>query len=300
MRRIKGTVKAVDGVSFSIEENKTYGLVGESGCGKTTVGKMAIGLLRPTGGEVLFEGDDLYRIKGSSLRRLRCDFQIVFQDPFNSLNPRMKVQEIISEPIIVHGLAGTTRQRKEKVAQLLDSVGLKAIHMDRYPHEFSGGERQRIGIARALASNPKLIVCDEPVSSLDLSIQAQVLNLLMDLQKKFGLSYLLIAHNLRVVEHVSDIVMVMYLGKIVEKASNIELYSKPLHPYTKALFDAAYGKLDEKKVLKGEIPSPISPPSGCYFRTRCPYAFERCIEEEPQLLEHKPGRFCACHIAGQF
>ncbi len=295
-RQFVGTVKAVDGISFEIEEGKTLGVVGESGCGKTTLSRIILNLITPTSGEVFFDGLEIAGLSQNKMRPLRKALQAVFQDPYNSLNPRMKIGEILSEPLIVHGI-GDAKTRKEKVSDLLSRVGLRPEHTRRYPHQFSGGERQRIGIARALATGPKLVICDEPVSSLDLSIQAQILKLLSDIQKELRLSYLFISHDLRVIESVSDYVMVMYLGKVFEYASTDELYSFPMHPYTEALFSAIEigperGK--RKTLVKGEPPSPISPPSGCKFHPRCPYAEPQCKIEEPALQEVKTGHFVAC------
>ncbi|MFA5094815.1 MAG: oligopeptide/dipeptide ABC transporter ATP-binding protein, partial [Candidatus Omnitrophota bacterium] len=273
-RKVIGTVRAVDGISFDIEKGKTLGLVGESGCGKSTLSRLILNLLKPDSGEVIFEGTNVSGLTQSRMRPLRKDLQVIFQDPYNSLNPRMRIQQILSEPLSVHGMAGPAECAK-MAAEMLRRVGLKSEHLSRYPHQFSGGERQRIGIARALMTKPKLLVCDEPVSSLDLSIQAQILSLMKDLKEELGLSYLFISHDLRVVESVSDEVLVMYLGKPFEVASTGELYSSPMHPYTEALFSAINSG---KRVfsVKGEPPSPIKPPCGCKFHPRCPYAEQGC------------------------
>lgn len=280
-------VKAVQGVSLRLKRGETLGLVGESGCGKSTLGRCLIRLNDVTSGTVKFGGRDITHLKGEELRALRRKFQIIFQDPYSSLNPRMTVQEILEEPLLVHKLHDSAGDRKHRVYQLLDSVGLKTEHLSRYPHEFSGGQRQRIGIARALAVEPELIVCDEPISALDVSIQAQIINLLMDLQQKLGLTYLFIAHDLKVVEHVSDRVAVMYLGKIVEEATPAEIYQSPRHPYTKALL-SAIPELNprarrERIILKGDVPSPLHPPSGCQFHPRCFHARTDCATREPRL-----------------
>ena len=305
IQRQVGAVRAVDGVSFDIQRGETLGLVGESGCGKSTTGRTILQLYRPTAGSVNFEGIDLVHLKGEELRKMRRKMQMIFQDPYASLNPRMTVADIVGEPLMVHNVA-TGKEIEERVKHLLHVVNLNPSFAGRYPHEFSGGQRQRIGVARALALQPSFIICDEPISALDVSIQAQVVNLLEELQEQFNLTYLFIAHDLSMVRHISDRVAVMYLGVIVELASRDELYTHPLHPYTRALLsavpipDPVADAKRERTILKGDVPSPVNPPSGCRFRTRCPIAEGVCAESRPDFREIKPGHFVACFFAERY
>lgn len=293
-------LKAVDGVSFNLRAGETLGLVGESGCGKSTTGKAILRLLEPESGEICFDGENLLALSSRQMRHRRRDLQMIFQDPYSSLNPRMRVMDIVGEPLKIHGLA-KGRALRQEVARLLQTVGMEAACLNRYPHEFSGGQRQRIGIARALALKPRLIVADEPVSALDLSIQAQVVNLMQDIQQQFDLTYLFIAHDLSIIEHISDRIAVMYLGRIVEMTPAEELYRNPRHPYSEALLNAVPvpdpHARRQKRPLTGEIPSPLHPPSGCHFHPRCPYARERCRHEAPALNDRGGGHLAACHFS---
>ena len=299
--RVTGDVKAVDDITFDVYEGETLGIVGESGCGKSTTGRAIMRLHQPTEGEVYFQDVELTKLSDEEMRKMRKDIQMVFQDPYASLNPRHTVEKILEEPLIVHGI-GDKAERKKRVREYLELVGLSSYHAKRYPHQFSGGQRQRIGIARALMTNPKLIIADEPVSALDVSIQAQVLNLMQKLQKDFNLTYIFIAHDLGVVRHISNRVGVMYLGRMVELSDSEELYANPLHPYSQALLSAVpvphpqYQK--EQLFLKGDIPSPANPPSGCTFHTRCPFAMDTCRSTMPPFIEAKPGHYVACHLVG--
>jgi len=300
IQRRVGDIKAVDGISFFIKRGETLGLVGESGCGKSTTGRAILQLYRPTGGEVIFDGVNLCELKGEKLRRMRRRMQMIFQDPYASLNPRMTVGNIIGEPLEVHNIM-SGKERRERIQELLRIVGLNPYFINRYPHEFSGGQRQRIGVARALAVQPDFIVCDEPISALDVSIQAQIINLLEELQEKFNLTYLFIAHDLAVVRHISNRVAVMYLGKLMELTDRDTLYREPLHPYTKALLsavpipDPVVEERRQRIILEGDVPSPANPPSGCNFRTRCPVKMDICAEVEPEWKEVQPDHFVACH-----
>lgn len=294
-----GEVKAVDDVSFQVMPGETFGIVGESGCGKSTTGKTILQLIKPTAGNIRFEGKEITTIPPEEMRKLRRDMQIIFQDPYASLNPRHKVEKIITEPLLVHGMS-SAKERKERLKELLEIVGLSMYHASRYPHQFSGGQRQRIGIARALANNPKLIICDEPVSALDVSVQSQILNLLEDLRQKFKLTYIFIAHDLSVVRHISHRVGVMYLGRMVEMAEKDKLYDNPRHPYTEALFSAVPvpdpDAVRERIILTGDVPSPANPPQGCTFHTRCPKAMDICKVEKPEFRKVEEGHFVACHL----
>lgn len=297
----KATVHAVTDVNLNVYEGETLGVVGESGCGKSTLGRLMLRLLDATKGEVFFDGTELNTLKEEELRHMRKQMQMVFQDPFASLNPRLKIKEIIAEPMITHNMYTGKGEMEDRIADLLKKTGIRPEFMNRYPHQFSGGQRQRVSIARALALNPRLVICDEPVSALDVSIQSQILNLLGDLQAEMNLTYVFISHDLSVVRYLSDRVCVMFLGKVCELGITRDIYARPLHPYTQFLLEAVpipdpERKKEAKNMLSGEIPSPVNPPSGCYFRTRCPYATERCAQETPVLREVEPDRFVACHL----
>lgn len=299
-RKTVADVKAVDDISFYVNKGETLGLVGESGCGKSTTGATILRLIEASSGEVYFEGKDVLALNKKEMREIRKEMQIIFQDPYASLNPRMTVGEIVGEPLVIHNLVKNKTERRKKVEQLLDSVGLTSDQMNRYPHEFSGGQRQRVGVARALAVDPKLIIADEPVSALDVSIQAQVINILQDLQKEYGLTYLFIAHDLSVVKHISDRIAVMYLGKIVELTNKYDLYNNPLHPYTQSLLSAIpipEPKRDKNRIiLEGDVPSPVNPPEGCPFHPRCPKAMDKCSKVKPEFKDYGDGHFASCHL----
>lgn len=298
----KKQLKAVDDVSFSVSEGEILGIVGESGCGKTTCGRTAIGLYSKTGGQSLYKGKDVHALRGAARKQFCCEVQTIFQDPYASLDPKNKVIDLIAEGMDIHKLCKSAAERRERVEHLMEQVGLNPLWVDRYPYEFSGGMRQRIGIARALAVDPKLLLCDEPISALDVSIQAQIVNLLMDLREQNGLTYLLISHDLSMVKHVSDRILVMYLGEVVEESGADELYAQPLHPYTKALIsaipipDPKVERARQRIVLEGQVPSPVDPPAGCRFAGRCPRACDRCRESKPELRELAPGHCVACHL----
>lgn len=300
LKRSNGFVKAVDDISFDVKVGETFGIVGESGCGKSTMGKSVIRLIEPTDGRVILDGQDFTALKGKELKKARENIKLIFQDPYASLNPRMTVKDIIGEPIDIAKIYKTKKERDDRIIEVMKQVGLNLDYLYRYPHEFSGGQRQRIGIARAIALQPKLIICDEPVSALDVSIQAKIINLLKELQQKLGIAYIFISHDLSVVKHIADRVGVMYLGNMMEMADKKALYSNPLHPYTQALFSAipkiSSERIDDKEILGGDVPSPANPPKGCRFVTRCPKAMEICKSVRPELKEVEPGHKCACHL----
>lgn len=300
LKRSNGFVKAVDDISFDVRVGETFGIVGESGCGKSTMGKSVIRLIEPTDGKVILDGQDFTALKGKELKKARENIKLIFQDPYASLNPRMTVKDIIGEPIDIAKIYKTKKERDDRIIEVMKQVGLNLDYLYRYPHEFSGGQRQRIGIARAIALQPKLIICDEPVSALDVSIQAKIINLLKELQQKLGIAYIFISHDLSVVKHIADRVGVMYLGNMMEMADKKALYSNPLHPYTQALFSAipkiSSERIDDKEILGGDVPSPANPPKGCRFVTRCPKAMEICKSVRPELKEVEPGHKCACHL----
>ena len=300
LKRSNGFVKAVDDISFDVKVGETFGIVGESGCGKSTMGKSVIRLIEPTDGKVILDGQDFTALKGKEFKKARENIKLIFQDPYASLNPRMTVKDIIGEPIDIAKIYKTKKERDDRIIEVMKQVGLNLDYLYRYPHEFSGGQRQRIGIARAIALQPKLIICDEPVSALDVSIQAKIINLLKELQQKLGIAYIFISHDLSVVKHIADRVGVMYLGNMMEMADKKALYSNPLHPYTQALFSAipkiSSERIDDKEILGGDVPSPANPPKGCRFVTRCPKAMEICKSVRPELKEVEPGHKCACHL----
>ena len=300
LKRSNGFVKAVDDISFDVKVGETFGIVGESGCGKSTMGKSVIRLIEPTDGKVILDGQDFTALKGKELKKARENIKLIFQDPYASLNPRMTVKDIIGEPIDIAKIYKTKKERDDRIIEVMKQVGLNLDYLYRYPHEFSGGQRQRIGIARAIALQQKLIICDEPVSALDVSIQAKIINLLKELQQKLGIAYIFISHDLSVVKHIADRVGVMYLGNMMEMADKKALYSNPLHPYTQALFSAipkiSSERIDDKEILGGDVPSPANPPKGCRFVTRCPKAMEICKSVRPELKEVEPGHKCACHL----